>query len=203
MLRTLRLFIVLIVTISSKAFAQQAPATEAPVIAEEAQQLLSEMQVCVSETRHFCVVKAGTQLLTSLDVLEAIWAQDPEQVQALRKNFDVSSMAVLGTGRPELRKFVAENGLWVSDYLIARFLPQVDDGFSYDTVRHEMAVYQLMRAQACDETQNEACAASALWAVNNAINAGRWDAVTAQYGLSSLDAIKILGVLLERYEDQI
>ncbi len=166
-----------------------------------------EMQVmaenCLEQKREICVVMASTMVLNSFDSMNYLFANDPEGLTRMATLFEQSTFKSLQTGRPEFRKFIAENAIWTMDFYNERFRARVEDEYSYENVRHFYAAFQLMRAQACDELKNAPCAESALWHVANAQKGEHWPKVIDHFAMDEKLATDLPAKMMADYKGRI
>ncbi len=155
---------------------------------------------CVSEGKDICVVFGATQLLTDVELLNHFYTEDREGLDAFIVDFERASYRIASNGRPDFRKFLAENAIWTMDYYNERFLSRVEPDYNYENVRHFYAAYQLARAAACDAVENDACTESALWYVKNAQDKNYWDQVVERFAIPSEQHQDQLSQLFAKYE---
>ena len=155
---------------------------------------------CVANQKDICVVFGATQMLTSTELLNHFFTEDFAGLEEFVGNFERASFRIASTGRPDFRKFLAENAVWTMDYYNERFLSRVDPEYNYENVRHFYAAYQLARAAACDEAANDACTESALWYVKNAQDRNFWDQVVERFQIPAEQHQDQLSQLFAKYE---
>jgi len=176
-----------------------APFAQADVAGEVAD-IRSLVDDCVEKSRDVCVVFGATQLMTDISMLNHFFTEDPEGLDAFVNTFERASYRIALEGRPDFRKFLAENAIWTMDYYNERFLSRVSTEYIYEDVRHFYSAFQLARAAACDETDNAACTESALWYVKNAQDKNYWDQVVDRFQMLPEQSDLLLGALFEQYE---
>jgi len=158
------------------------------------------VDACVEKQRDVCIVFGATQLLTNIDMLNYFFTNDQEGMEEFVQVFERASYRIALAGRPDFRKFLAENAIWTMDYYNERFVARVDPDYVYEDVRHFYAAYQLARAAACDEAENAACTESALWYVKNAQDKNYWDQVVERFEIPTEQSVDLLSSLFEEYE---
>lgn len=158
---------------------------------------------CVNQGRDVCTVFASTQILTSLENLWYLQANDPDTIDWFLAAFEKASFRVSSEGNPSFRKFLAENALWTLDYFNERFASLTDETYDYENVRHFYAAYQLMRADACDQLNNAPCAESSLWHIQNARAKDYWPQIVERYEIDDEFAVALTERLLDEYKGRI
>ncbi|MEM7241854.1 MAG: hypothetical protein AAF429_06685 [Pseudomonadota bacterium] len=176
-----------------------APVAQADVDREVAD-IRALVDDCVAKSRDVCVVFGATQMLTNVDMLNHFYTEDTAGLEQFVNTFERASFRIALEGRPDFRKFLAENAIWTMDYYNERFLARVDPEYIYEDVRHFYAAYQLARAAACDEADNAPCTESALWYVKNAQDKNYWDRVVDRFQILPEQSDLLLGALFEQYE---
>ncbi|GEM_PF-3544536 len=171
-------------------------------IAEDVKELQNMVQDCSLQKRDVCVVFGATQLMTDLASLNYLYTFDQDGLADLVASFEKSSFKVSSVGRPDFRKFLSENAIWTLDYYNERFLAEVDPDYSYETVRHFYAAYQLMRADACHDLKNAPCTESALWNVRNAQKKDRWPLIVERFAMDDGQATDLVTELFQTYKDR-
>ena len=168
-------------------------------VEEDVADIRATVAACVEKQRDVCVVFGATQLLTDIDMLNHFYASDQDGMDEFVQTFERASFRIALDGRPDFRKFLAENAIWTMDYFNERFMARVNPDYIYEDVRHFYSAFQLARAAACDATENAACTESALWYVKNAQDKNYWDQVVTRFDMSPEQSQDLLGSLFERY----
>ena len=176
-----------------------APVAQADV-AREVADIRALVDDCVEKSRDVCIVFGATQMLTNVDMLNYFYTEDSAGLEEFVNTFERASFRIALEGRPDFRKFLAENAIWTMDYYNERFMSRVNSEYIYEDVRHFYAAYQLARAAACDETDNAPCTESALWYVKNAQDKNYWDQVVDRFQILPEQSDLLLGTLFAQYE---
>jgi len=173
-----------------------------PVLAEVADEVKTAqtmIQECAAQGRDICVVFGATQIMTDIPSLSYMYDSDADALLELVSAFEKASFKVSAAGRPDFRKFLAENAIWTMDFYNERFLAENDPSYSYEKIRHFYAGYQLLRADACRELKNDPCAESALWNVANARKKGRWPGVAERFNMEPSQSQDLVNDLFVAY----
>lgn len=166
----------------------------------EGRAAVQQVRECAETKRDVCVVFAATQIMTSVPILNHLFVNERDVLDEVIAQFEKASFRVSAVGRPDFRKFLAENAIWTMDYYNERFLSITDPDYSYERVRHFYAAYQLLRAAACDEMQNDPCTESSLWYVNNAQNKEYWGQIVDRFAMEEAQSVALVDSLFQKYE---
>jgi len=158
------------------------------------------VQDCSQQGRDICVVFGATQIMTDIPSLSYLYETDVDALLDLVSKFEKASFKVSATGRPDFRKFLAENAIWTMDFYNERFLASNDPDYSYEKVRHFYAAYQLLRADACRELKNDPCAESALWSVASARDKNLWDGIVERFKMDTSQSSELVEDLFAAYD---
>lgn len=159
--------------------------------------------ICKVNNRNICILKSATYALNNPELLEHMQRNYPGKVDWFEDLFVRSSFSASQSGRSFFKKVLVDNALETLNFFHLEFKNQANERYDPTELDGHKAVFNLIRAEYCDEEGDDACTIEALGVVKKAMDAGIWGEMSDIYRIEEPYASVLPSQLLSQYGDRL